>query len=165
MDAEDKNSRRGFSAQEGLTAAGLTAVDSYWEDLARGLAENTISRRQALKWAGVGILGAALSSVGLPDTAEALTKKQRRRCRRKGGTPLERGDCHCGFNCGQQITQCHGNPNCLCFETTANRGFCGTNFACDAVNTCATSADCLEGHKCVTDTCCGEPMCAPPCPS
>ena len=57
------------------------------DELARGLAENVISRRQAIKWAGYSVLGATLSSMGFADTAEALTRKFKRRCRNKGGHP------------------------------------------------------------------------------
>jgi hypothetical protein len=35
------------------------------DELAKGLAENDLSRRQAIKWAGYSVLGAALSSNGL----------------------------------------------------------------------------------------------------
>jgi hypothetical protein len=45
------------------------------DELARGPAENEISRRQAIRWAGYGALGAALSSMGFADTAEALTRR------------------------------------------------------------------------------------------
>jgi hypothetical protein len=55
------------------------------DELATGLAEDDVSRRQAIKWAGYSVLGAALSSMGFADAAEALTRRQRRRCRRKGG--------------------------------------------------------------------------------
>src|SRR5215213_3017682 len=85
------------------------------DELAKGMAENSVSRGQAIRWAGYGVLGAALSSMGFADTAEALTRRQRRRCRRKGGTPLEQGDCHCGLNCDAPDPtrfRCQGNPDC-----------------------------------------------------
>jgi hypothetical protein len=85
------------------------------DELARGLAENDISRRQAIKWAGYSVLGATLSSMGFADTVEALTRKARRRCRRKGGTPLERGECHCGIRCDTNAENsdfiCGNTPN------------------------------------------------------
>jgi hypothetical protein len=42
------------------------------DELARELAENDISRRQAIKWAGYSVAGATLSSLGFADTTEAL---------------------------------------------------------------------------------------------
>ena len=131
------------------------------DELARGLAENDISRRQAIKWAGYSVAGAALSSLGFAETAEALTRRQRRRCRRRGGTPLEEGNCNCAFNCGAPDSDrpCQNDPNCLCLQTTEGRGFCTENTACGT--TCSRSRDCPPGWKCVV-SCCG-PNCAPPC--
>src|SRR5919199_1160545 len=71
------------------------------DELARGLAENEVSRRQAIKWAGYSVLGATLSSMGFAERAEALTRNARRRCRKHGGTPLEKGNCHCAGSCAQ----------------------------------------------------------------
>ena len=48
------------------------ASEASFDELARGLAEGAISRRQALKWAGYGVLGAVLSGIGFADTAEPL---------------------------------------------------------------------------------------------
>ena len=136
------------------------------DELAKGIAENDVSRGQALRWAGYGVLGAALSSMGFADTAEALTRRQRRRCRRKGGTPLEKGSCHCAFNCGDLTSQfdCGSNPNCFCMQTTEGTGFCGTGGGeCDAIGTCSSSRQCPAGTKCVINVCCGTPVCTPVC--
>jgi hypothetical protein len=142
------------------------ARERSFDELARGLAENSISRRQAIRWAGYSVAGAALSSLGFAETAEALTRRQRRRCRRKGGTPLEKGSCHCAFNCGDPASQfvCGSNPNCLCMQTTEGTGFCASAFgACDAIGTCSSSSQCPRGTKCVIDVCCGTPVCFPVC--
>jgi hypothetical protein len=137
------------------------------DELARGLAENDISRRQAIKWAGYSVAGAALSSMGFAETAEALTRRQRRRCRRKGGTPLERGECHCGFKCGSSADiVCESNRNCSCTKTIEGRGFCANfNVNCPNVS-CTSSSKCPSGTKCVVNTCC-EPsaVCLPACSS
>ena len=68
-----------------------------FDELARGLASGTITRRQALKWMGAGIVGAAAATAGFPNTAQALMRRQKRRCRDKEGIPLENGHCHCAF--------------------------------------------------------------------
>jgi hypothetical protein len=143
------------------------AGERSFDELARALAENSISRRQALKWAGYGVLGAALSSIGFAATAEALTRRQRRGCRRKGGTPLERGNCHCAFNCFSSDPErfhCQDDPNCYCGETREHRGFCANlNLVCFSLPTCSSSSQCPSGYKCMVDTCCGEPTCFPAC--
>ena len=120
------------------------------DELARGLAENDISRRQALKWAGYSVLGATLSSVGFAETAEALTRRQRRRCRNKGGIPLEKGTCHCAATCTSGFSQfhCNGSTNCTCLKTVSGKGFCakGTLF----VDTgCPNQMNCASGKTCV----------------
>ena len=136
------------------------------DELARGLAENDISRRQALKWAGYSVLGASLSSMGFADTAEALSRKARRRCRRKGGTPLAAGDCHCGLNCDAPDPTkfaCQDNPNCRCFQTTDGSGFCGSLQNCNVLQSCTENADCEFGSEVCVQTCCGSPRCVSPC--
>src|SRR5919199_3200108 len=100
------------------------ARERSFDELARGLASGNISRRQAIKWAGYSVLGASLSSMGFAETAEALTRRQRRRCRRKGGTPLEKGQCHCGSVCGAfEDPQAGCAPGCVCFQTPEGTGF------------------------------------------
>jgi hypothetical protein len=139
------------------------------DELARGLAENDISRRQAIKWAGYSVLGATLTSMGFAERAEAisLSRRFRRRCRRKGGTPLEKGNCHCAASCGDVPTQftCAGSSACICVQTTEGTGFCanGTT-ACDAIGTCSKSSECPLGSKCVKNICCDTPVCVPVCP-
>jgi hypothetical protein len=142
------------------------------DELARGLAEGTISRRQALKLAGYGMLGVALSGMGFADTAEALTRRQRRRCRRKGGTLLERGECRCAGNCGADLGTfvCRNtNGTCACQETIEGRGVCA-NFGslCGTLKVCSSSSECPPGSKCIIDTPCEErcegARCVPVCP-
>ncbi len=144
------------------------------DELARGLAENDISRRQAIKWAGYSVLGATLSSMGFADTAEALTRKARRRCRRKGGTPLEKGNCHCAWEadtCSPTVEPnpdrftCQNDPNCTCYKTTEGRGFCAQLSRCPP-GTCSSSSQCPPGWKCAVNTCCTDTpssVCVPPC--
>ena len=138
-----------------------------FDELAKGLAENSISRRQAVKWAGYGVLGAALSSLGFAESAEALTRRQRRRCRRKGGTPLERGECNCAFNCetSPEDIVCEDNPNCSCTQTIEGRGFCADFQVLCPAETCSSSSECPRGSKCLVNTCCDAPaVCLPSCP-
>jgi hypothetical protein len=44
------------------------------DELARGLAENDISRRRAIKWAGYSVLAATLSSLGFAECAYVLRR-------------------------------------------------------------------------------------------
>jgi hypothetical protein len=153
------------------TAAGKEASEgsSYFDDLATGLADGSISRRRALKWIGAGALAFAIAPL-FPEQAEALTRRQRRRCRRRGGRPVERGECHCAFQCGvSEIITCEDNPDCLCIETTENRGFCAFNAECAQLFACTDSSECPPDWRCVVGGCCTDefgnpvPACVPPC--
>jgi len=138
------------------------------DELARGLAENDISRRQAIRWAGYSVLGAALSSMGFAESAEALTRRQRRRCRIiKAGIPLERGECHCADNCVGSSSDfiCQNETNCHCLKTSEGKGFCAyTLVNCNILPPCSSSSTCPSGYKCVVSGCCeNKPVCMPPC--
>jgi hypothetical protein len=162
--------------------------EQFFDDLARGLDDGTISRRRALKLVGAAALGAALIPV-MPKQAEALSRRARRRCRRKGGIPLERGNCHCAFTCDSNPSRfhCQSTTDCICLRTASGRGFCaaGTMFAADkCVNTtpCASGSVCVvirgcsgSGAACTRDVQCGAfscingicqfTSCADPCPT
>ena len=137
------------------------------DELARGLAQNDISRRQAIKWAGYSVLGASLSSMGFADTAEALSRKARRRCRRKGGTPIADGHCHCTLNCDAPDPTkftCQDNPNCRCFMTEGdNFGWCGELDQCANLKECVSNSDCALFTEACVHTCCGSDRCVRLC--
>ena len=160
--------------------------EHFFDDLARGLDDGTITRRRALKLVGGAALGAALMPI-LPKQAEALGRRFRRRCRRKRGVPLEKGNCHCATTCKTPPgIHCHSNDNCFCFETLSGEGFCGVVSYTPAPVVCSSSADCPTGAVCVmerrcintsctssadcpTGTCikgtCQETFCASACPT
>ena len=123
--------------------------EQFFDDLARGLDEGTISRRRALRLVGGAAFGAALMPV-MPKQAEALTRRFRRRCRRKGGSPLEKGNCHCAAKCNSDFSRfhCNGSTNCTCLRTLSGKGFCaqGTLFEFSG---CPTQTSCPSGTKCV----------------
>ena len=151
-----------IEAEEGVS------VFEELDELARGLAENEVSRRQAIKWAGYSVLGATLSSMGFADTAEALTRNARRRCRSKGGTPVEVGNCHCTLKCDAPDPTkfaCQNNPSCRCFRTTEGEGFCGNLGTCSSLQPCTSSSDCEFGIERCVHTCCpsGGSFCVSPC--
>ncbi len=107
------------------------ARERSFDELARGLASGNISRGQAIRWAGYSVLGAALSSVGFADTAEALTRRQRRRCRRRGH-----------IICGGQ-----------CVKPTTNYNCGGCNIFCDLGQSCVNGA-CVDDVPACTASCC-----------
>jgi hypothetical protein len=124
--------------------------EQFFDDLAKGLDDGTISRRRALKLAG-GALLAAVVPTFFPREAEAINRAKRR-CRRKGGVYRAGGNCHCTRHCSSDIEKnftCQNNASCLCLETVEGRGFCADATA--ATNPgCTSSAQCSQqGHMCV----------------
>ena len=100
--------------------------EQFFDELSRELNDGSISRRRALKLVGAAALSAALMPV-MPKQAEALSRGAHRRCHRKDGIPLDKGNCHCGWHCGpdRDLFSCHDNPNCVCYEDASGRGLCG----------------------------------------
>lgn len=94
----------------------ITSTEASLDELARGLASGTVSRRQVLRLACAAVVSAALVPL-LPGMAEALTSRQRRRCRRQGGTVCGSGRreycCRSGTVCGPNKTcprACENDP-------------------------------------------------------
>jgi hypothetical protein len=126
------------------------AVESF-DDLARGLAKGTVSRRQALTLVGSSLFGGALGSVGLSDDAEAsckskCDKKAKKRCIKK----CEKKQLNCpnlGTACGKVastlVCNCRlskeGKQNCANVVNPPN----GVAFL-----TCTLSSDCPKGQIC-----------------
>ncbi len=136
------------------------------------------------------MLGAALSSMGFAESAEALTRRGRRRCLKRGGmvcgaqgaTLRQKYCCQKGTTCAGGKTcapKCSGGGstcltsgncgdpanNCGCFNTVEGGSSCvQLGLSCATLPICVTSQDCPTGHVCAP-TCCNqaEPVCNPPC--
>lgn len=114
-----------------------TRVDHSLDDLARGLASDTISRGKALRWMGIALVGAALAVV--PGVAWAAACPQgQTRCNNKC-VNLKTNERHCGscFNrCGSNQTCCKGR----CVNLQRNERHCGCCF-----HRCAEEQECVSG--------------------
>jgi hypothetical protein len=120
------------------------------DDLAKGLAAGTVSRRLALTLFAAATFGSAMLPVA-PQHAAALSRKARRRCRSVGGALLKKGACHCALTCtspSATLFACHNNALCHCRETVSGKGFCA-QFLGSTVTECTTDADCPTGEMCV----------------
>src|SRR5215208_8506274 len=82
------------------------------------------TRRGALRLLGGGVLTGTLLPALAPDAAASRARK---RCRRKSGSFLGWGTCHCAVTCGADFSRfsCHETPGCLCLKTANGTGFCG----------------------------------------
>jgi hypothetical protein len=114
---------------------------------------SAVSRRDAFKYVGAGVLGSMLVSVGV---AEAKKPK-----------------CLPGNSCSNQ-TVCTPSGNggqCGCTHKTSGSGkqtpFCWQNQFCANIQACSTNKDCKplgKNWKCA-DSCCGGGFCLPKCGS
>jgi hypothetical protein len=130
-------------------------VDESLDDVAKGLAEGTISRGRAIKLSGAALLG----SMGLlslfPGVAGARGQCEDRAAINNWRCP--------GSRCGK----C---PDCLCARTVSGRKRCldFTEGICPATDECDRNRDCPIGEVCVQVAgCCGglrKNICVPPCP-
>jgi hypothetical protein len=113
-----------------------------------------ISRRTMLKRIGAGAAVAwsapVLTSLGTPAFAQ---------------TPICRQPCD--YVCGGEITYCGSSscefPECACEQDTENNCMCAQNAGCDDLRPCTSSDDCINGGRCVFDTCCGGGVCIRDC--
>ena len=109
-----------------------------FDELARGLASGTISRRKALKLVGSAILGAGVLSVIPTREGEAIEAE---------------AECGNRAGCGRR---CRNRNGCRCVTV---RSSAGTNVRCVRPcclrQACDTNADCTgSGELCMTTGCC-----------
>lgn len=134
---------------------------SLIDDLASGLASGTLSRSQALKYAGAALLAGTLSIFGFADPAEAKRRRRRRRasCAFCGIAPGLSPICPLGqfcniiasgIGCCQPSPPLPPPPPVPCSPATP----CPTGLCCNA-GTCA--ATCPAGQTCF------EAVCVPAC--
>ena len=147
----------------------LPNTGSRFDKVAKALATG-VSRRDAFKFVGAGVLGAMLASVGVRNAEAARVRCQTGTC----------GQC-------PPITGCQGHDTsgdqCICLQKyNVNKGgclgadrakcvqnaFCNTLVLCDKTRTCRTQLG--DNWKCTDGACCNvigvcTALCAtvPPC--
>jgi hypothetical protein len=162
--------------------------EDFFDNLAKGLEDGSVSRRRALKLAGGALLAAVVPPL-FPRQAGA-SSKARRRCRRKGDIYMsQKGICHCTPLCNTPNSgqfSCNGNTNCTCRMKTSGFSFCaaqrfaialrclsdedcsGANSACVVLpgcsgGACTSSTQCSPNSACINGTC-QLTACVNPCP-
>ena len=125
------------------------------DEVAKGLAGGTISRRRALKMTGAALLGAALVPFSSAP-AEAAGRCSNRPALSNRRCP-ERSICRQG-----------PNQLCACARTVGGDKRCVDLIEADcASEQCEHNRDCAAGEVCIKlGACCNEPglqVCAPPC--
>ena len=113
----------------------------WFENLTKTFADDTVSRRQAIRRA-TGIVAGVVLGTWLP--AQALAQGEAEKSCQNPGT------CTGGFhNCGS-------DPNCFCFQaqnTPVIQGVCGCNNVC--AEPCYGNHHCATGYVCIYNTGCG----------
>jgi hypothetical protein len=140
--------------------------EHFFDDLAKGLDDGSVSRRRALKLVGGALLAVVLPPL-FPKPVLAITKKK---CKRVGGIFQKKGNCHCAQTCSAGSFACGGNNDCRCLEKAAGGGFCGDfsgtivgsdclTKGCPSGQTCIVMRDCANsGDPCTTSALCPSGM-------
>jgi hypothetical protein len=149
----------------------MAREEGFFDDLARGLADGSITRGKAIRLMGAALVGGALASI--PGIAEAAPapKPGGRKCRSNSGCEsgycLPSGVCSgfprgskasriCPEGCLPVVLDEDGTIGCY----SCPSGGCGV----DLVRDCST--DCAPGNLCVPYQAPGNPFpyaCLPPC--
>src|SRR5215213_10849719 len=125
------------------------------DEVAKGLAAGTISRRRVLKLTGSALLGGGLLAL-FPGVAGADSDPE---CQ---GEPAINN-----VSCPENV--CSENPNCVCARTVGGDKKCvDLGLAnCPASDECDRNRDCASGEVCIrVGGCCGHArrnLCAPKC--
>jgi Stigma-specific protein, Stig1 len=129
----------------------MAKEESFFDELARGLADGTLSRGKAIRWMGSALVGAALASVPGVAWANDRCSEGQTRCGERC-VNLKTNERHCGScrnRCGSEQTCCGGR----CVNLKRSERHCGR---------CGKS--CAEGEECDHGVCkgsCpqGDPVC------
>ncbi len=116
-----------------------------FDELARGLATGTLSRRKALKLVGAALLGGALGFFSLQGRAEGQACV---------GAKIDNDRC--------VANRCGGTRRrpCFCAETVAGNKRCVNlqGETCPSTDQCDSNADCPVDELCINiGGCCGNP--------
>jgi hypothetical protein len=131
---------------------------NWFETITKTLADDKLSRRQAMKKAA-GITAAVAMAAAIPagEAFAATPDTLKYSCKNPG-------------TCSSTFNNCRlnefGNTNCYCFEHIGKTtGVCGCNSYCSSLTACASQSDCGTGYSCISNTGCGctTGLCIPKC--
>lgn len=121
---------------------------NWFETITKTLADDKLSRRQAMKKAA-GITAAVAMAAAIP-AGEAFA-----------ATP-DHGMWYCPTpgTCSTPFNNCDKkrNPqlNCYCFQHYGKTtGVCGCNTYCSSAQVCSSQSQCASGYACIGNTGCG----------
>jgi hypothetical protein len=121
---------------------------NWFDTVTKTLADEKLSRRQAITKAAGAVAAVALASV-IPGEAFASSN-----------VACSPGTCSTGF------PACGNNTACFCFQKIkGGKGACGCNSYCASIAPCTSQKNCSKGTVCITNTGCGcsTGVCIPKC--
>jgi hypothetical protein len=133
-------------------------TNRYFDELARGLASGSISRRKALRLMGAALVGGTLASLGIREAAADPPgcKRHGKHCKRNtqccsGDCDSDSGTCVGGLlGCAPPGAPCRTPQDCcfgVCRGTCIQEGDCGSNG-----DPCSDDIDCCS-NICGNGTC------------
>jgi hypothetical protein len=125
------------------------ARERSFDELARGLASGSVSRRRALRLMGAAVVGGALASLGIREAAADPPG-----CKRNGKNCTKDKVC-CSGNC-ESGTCAAAPPTCV-----ANGGTCSTSTDCCSGN-CSNGFCCASGRVGLSNGTCAIPCTTAP---
>jgi hypothetical protein len=141
----------------------MAREESFFDELARGLADGSVTRGKALRLMGAALVGGTLGSLGIGGEAEADPpgcKRNGKHCTRNNqccSKNCSSGTCACqqnGGSCGNNSQCCSGNcVNGTCSACPVGTTPCGTQ-CCQTGETC-NNDQCVVSAGCTADTSCG----------
>ena len=132
----------------------MAREEGFFDDLARGLADGSLTRGKALRLMGAALVGGTLGSLGIREAAGAPPG-----CKRAGKHCTRTDQC-CGSlvclsgTCQTPTTSTTETPTTSTTETPTTT----TTTPCLPSGTCGGNAECCSGR-------CASGMCAEPCSS
>jgi hypothetical protein len=134
--------------------------DGFFDDLARGLADGTLTRGKALRLMGAALVGGTLGSLGGVALADDECKPTNKKCRKN--KQCCSGNCSGGTcaACPSGQVQCNGN----CVSISCSEGQIFDPASCACVAQCvpnqhictAEGTPCCGGDVCANGRCCTE---------
>src|SRR5215217_6560436 len=140
------------------------ARESFFDELARGLADGTLTRGKALRLMGAALLGGTLASLGMGGEAAGDPPE----CKRNGKHCTSNNQC-CSQNCSG--VSCQAQTTTTSTSTTSTSTTTPTTSTSTSTTPTSTTTMCLPNggtcsanNQCCSGRCAGG-MCAEPCPA
>jgi hypothetical protein len=137
----------------------MAREESFFDDLARGLADGSITRGKALRLMGAALIGGTLTSFGVDGVAVAddRCKPTAKKC--KKNKQCCSGNCSGGTCAACLSGQVLCNGSCVSNSCSEGQIFDPTSCACVAQclpngGTCTPDTQCCSGTICANGKCC-----------